>query len=249
MVKIGAFRLINWTLEQTARSVMVKNDGVKFIHRREEVDEKVVCDLIIKWSMLNHQVIDHWVSESKFSGTVSADCRSCARKDSIYVTTLLGCSMDKSKDCKIARAIPKKWNTQNRKLSRREYAEWFLAEGSQKRRKVSRQFDINIWTGRSQGKSPTRERAVRVMHGRSLAISPAIWRRSIDNRKNTMFHDGIVWVISRRTNYFHLGQRLHSLNSRLASSLPCVQKFATILSFWNQREIQVHLQSSSWESS
>jgi len=51
------------------------------------------------------------------------------------------------------------------KTQRQEFAEWLLGEGQGVHKVYMNEFDINIWTSRTKGRTPQGERAVRIVEG------------------------------------------------------------------------------------
>lgn len=63
------------------------------------------------------------------------------------------------------RTIPIQWNTPERKLERREYADWLLGEGLNKHKVFIDEFGINLWTARTKGRALRGLRAVNIVNG------------------------------------------------------------------------------------
>ena len=78
------------------------------------------------------------------------------------------------------RSIPQAWISESVKDERQNFAQWMMEEGVQKHLIFIDECGFNVWTSRTQGRSPKGSRAVRVVdgqRGQNLTLCMAVSSR------------------------------------------------------------------------
>ena len=101
-------------------------------------------------------------------------------KPAVSVQTISRTLDNKLISLKILRSVPAQWNGEESLTARKEYAEWMMSQGIRHPCLIYLdEFGFNIWTARTQGRSPVGARAIRTVSGQRgrnvtlcLAMSP-----------------------------------------------------------------------------